>query len=66
MEPLPLYHGVAPSFDDAAWVGGRLIELLPLALAFKQSLLEMADPGSVSSGSPRRSTEARRERDVGS
>ena len=30
-EPLPLYRGVAPSFDDAAWVGGRLIELLPLA-----------------------------------
>jgi Lon protease-like protein len=44
IEPLPLYHGVAQSLDDAAWVGGRLIELLPLELAFKQSLLEMRDP----------------------
>ncbi len=44
MEPLPLYHGVAPSFDDAAWVGDRLIELLPLQLELKQSLLEMPDP----------------------
>ena len=44
IEPLPLYRGVAPSFDDAAWVGGRLIELLPLELAFKQSLLELRDP----------------------
>jgi Lon protease-like protein len=44
IEPLPLYRGAAPSFDDAAWVGGRLIELLPLELAFKQSLLELTDP----------------------
>jgi uncharacterized protein len=44
IEALPLYRGVAPSFDDAAWVGGRLIELLPLKLAFKQSLLEVTDP----------------------
>ena len=44
IEPLPLYHGVAPSFDDAAWVGGRLVELLPLKLELKQSLLEMRDP----------------------
>ncbi len=41
--PLPLYAGVAAALDDAAWVGGRLIELLPLELAFKQSLLETAD-----------------------
>jgi Lon protease-like protein len=41
MGPLPLYRGTAPRFDDAAWVGGRLVELLPLALAFKQSLLEL-------------------------
>ena len=60
IEPLPLYHGVAPSFDDAAWVGGRLIELLPLPLALKQSLLEMPDPeSSGSSGSPRRSIRPR-------
>jgi Lon protease-like protein len=43
LEPLSLYRGVAAAFDDAAWVGGRLIELLPLGLAFKQSLLETAD-----------------------
>ena len=43
LEPLPLYRGVAPSYDDAAWVGGRLIELLPLPLELKQSLLEMPD-----------------------
>jgi uncharacterized protein len=43
IEPLPLYQGVTPSFEDAAWVGGRLIELLPLNLARKQSLLEMPD-----------------------
>jgi hypothetical protein len=43
MEPLPLYRGVAQALDDAVWVGGRLIELLPLGLAFKQSLLETAD-----------------------
>ena len=41
--PLPLYAGVVPALDDALWVGGRLIELLPLELAFKQSLLETAD-----------------------
>ena len=44
LDPLPLYQGVAASFDDAAWVGGRLIELLPMGLAFKQSLLEIRDP----------------------
>ena len=41
---LPLYRDVAPSFDDATWVGARLIELLPLDLAFKQSLLELMNP----------------------
>ncbi len=40
LEPRSLYRGVACVFDDAAWVGGRLIELLPLDLAFKQALLE--------------------------
>ncbi len=44
IEPLPLYHGVAPSFDDAAWVSGRLLELLPLPLERKQALLEMPTP----------------------
>jgi hypothetical protein len=43
LAPLPLYRGVEPALDDAGWVGGRLVELLPLGLAFKQSLLEEAD-----------------------
>jgi len=30
--------------DDAVWVGGRLAEVLPLGLAFKQVLLELDDP----------------------
>jgi uncharacterized protein len=30
--------------DDAAWVANRLAELLPLTLADKQTLLELADP----------------------
>ena len=60
IEPLPLYRGVAPAFDDAAWVGGRLIELLPLALAFKQSLLETRGRlASGSTGSRRRCVEPR-------
>jgi Lon protease-like protein len=44
MEPLPLYRGTTLAFDDAVWVGARLVELLPLALAFKQSLLELTNP----------------------
>lgn len=44
IESLPMYQGVATPFDDAAWVGGRLVELLPLDLALKQSLLETRDP----------------------
>jgi uncharacterized protein len=43
IEPLPQYRGVAPSFDDAVWVGGRLIELLPFTLQFKQTLFETPD-----------------------
>jgi Lon protease-like protein len=43
IEPLPEYRGAAASFDDAGWVGGRLIELLPLAIPFKQALLETPD-----------------------
>ncbi len=30
--------------EDAAWIANRLAELLPLSLADKQSLLELADP----------------------
>ena len=50
IEPLPLYRGVATAFDDAAWVGGRLIELLPLELPRKQSLLELRDPAARLNG----------------
>jgi hypothetical protein len=46
IEPLPLYRGVEAAFDDAAWVGGRLVELLPMTLEFKQSLLETRDPNA--------------------
>ncbi|MHB1991824.1 LON peptidase substrate-binding domain-containing protein [Metallibacterium scheffleri] len=34
----------APQLDDAVWVGCRLAELLPLARAERQSLLELQDP----------------------
>jgi hypothetical protein len=44
IEPLAMYRGVATSYDDAGWVGGRLVELLPLTLELKQSLLETRDP----------------------
>lgn len=43
VDQLPHFRVATPAFDDAAWVGGRLIELLPLALSFKQSLLEIRD-----------------------
>jgi Lon protease-like protein len=38
------YQHVARKFDDAAWVGGRLTELLPIDLNDKQALLEIDDP----------------------
>ncbi len=31
-------------FDDAAWIGYRLSEVLPISLDTKQQLLQMADP----------------------
>ncbi len=31
-------------FDDAAWIGYRLSEVLPISLETKQQLLQMADP----------------------
>ena len=43
VDALPLYRALPPKFDDAVWVGGRLIELLPLALPRKQALLELRD-----------------------
>lgn len=39
-----LYATVPRQFDDAAWVGHRLAEVLPLATPDKQALLEMDDP----------------------
>ena len=39
-----VYAGVPRRFEDAAWVGHRLAELLPLELRQKQALLEMDDP----------------------
>jgi Lon protease-like protein len=38
------YEKVERNFDDAAWVGARLSELLPIELADKQALLELDDP----------------------
>jgi len=40
--PAPLNYPEA-DFDDASWVSGRLAELLPLPLAFKQDLLNLDD-----------------------
>jgi Lon protease-like protein len=39
-----VYEGVQMQLDDAAWVGHRLAEILPIPLAEKQKLLEMNDP----------------------
>ena len=38
------YQMVEKNFDDAAWVGSRLTELLPIELNDKQTLLELDDP----------------------
>lgn len=43
VESLPSYRNRAAAYDDAAWVGARLIEILSLALPLKQSLLETQD-----------------------
>jgi Lon protease-like protein len=39
-----VYAGIEPRFDDAAWVGARLVEILPISLADKQACLVMEDP----------------------
>lgn len=36
-------HFAPARMDDAAWVSGRLVELLPLPLGLKQALLELDD-----------------------
>lgn len=40
----PLYGQLPSNLDDASWVGARLTELLPLALQWKQKLLQLDDP----------------------
>ena len=41
-----LYAAVPRRFGDAAWVGNRLSEMLPLETEDKQVLLEMTDPAA--------------------
>ena len=43
-ELAPLYDFSPVSYDDASWVGARLVEILPLPPAEKQRCLEMRDP----------------------
>jgi hypothetical protein len=38
------YTGIEMRLDDAAWVGNRLAEILPIPLADKQGYLEIVDP----------------------
>jgi uncharacterized protein len=39
-----VYTGIEMRLDDAAWVGHRLAEILPIAVAEKQFCLELNDP----------------------
>ena len=39
-----VYTGIEMQLDDAAWVGHRLAEILPIPLPEKQTYLEMDDP----------------------
>jgi len=39
-----VYAGITMRLDDAAWVGHRLAEILPIAAAEKQFCLELNDP----------------------
>ena len=39
-----VYTGIDMRLDDAAWVGHRLAEILPIELSLKQRFLEMDDP----------------------
>ena len=40
-----LYDAIEKRYDDAAWVGCRLAEILPMPPADKQRCLELTDPG---------------------
>lgn len=45
IEKIGADHFPAPHrFDDAAWIGYRLSEVLPISLDTKQQLLQLADP----------------------
>jgi Lon protease-like protein len=45
IEKVGAEHFPAPHrFDDAAWIGYRLSEVLPISLGIKQQLLRMTDP----------------------
>lgn len=45
IEKIGVEHFPAPHrFDDAAWIGYRLSEVLPISLDIKQQLLQFADP----------------------
>jgi uncharacterized protein len=39
-----VYTGIVMQLDDAAWVGHRLAEILPIAASEKQFCLELEDP----------------------
>lgn len=39
-----LYNAIEKRYDDAAWVGCRLAEILPMPPADKQRCLELSDP----------------------
>lgn len=39
-----LYDAIDKRYDDAAWVGYRLAEILPMPVAEKQGCLELMDP----------------------
>ena len=39
-----IYEGIESRFEDADWVGSRLVEILPISLADKQVCLELLDP----------------------
>ena len=40
----PPYTTMPTNFDDAGWVGSRLVELLPMELPIKQGYLKLHDP----------------------
>ncbi|MFO1371228.1 MAG: LON peptidase substrate-binding domain-containing protein [Candidatus Competibacteraceae bacterium] len=43
-EIVPYTQFLTPNWENAAWLGNRLAELLPLPLQVRQALLEMTEP----------------------